>query len=435
MKRLLILLVLLMLLAAGAAAFVLFSSGTPPQIALAPTQGAVGPATEFQLTVSAPQNGLKRIVATVRQEQTSRPLVREVPAVKPGSYSTVFTLPADALQDGQVQVDVEAVDASYSNMAEGARATASFTFVLDKNPPILSVLSQQHNLNQGGSGLVMFTANEELQLAEVRVGDRAFPAYKLPDGRFAGLFAFPYYVEKADFSPTLHVVDIAGNTTSRGFPFFANARKFKRDTIRLPDSFLQRKMPEFSSQHPGITSPLDVFLKVNRETRHKNRQALLDIGSKSASIPLWSGSFLRLPNSATRAGFAEYRDYKHNGKTVDEQVHLGVDLASLKHAKVPAANNGVVVHANYLGIYGNCVIVDHGLGLMTLYAHLSSMEVAKGQQVERGQILGRTGTSGMAGGDHLHYGVLAAGLPVNPLEWWDQSWIENNISGKLRGEQ
>ncbi|MEZ4484468.1 MAG: M23 family metallopeptidase [Syntrophotaleaceae bacterium] len=134
----------------------------------------------------------------------------------------------------------------------------------------------------------------------------------------------------------------------------------------------------------------------------------------TASSPAWQGAFLRLPNAANRAGFNEQRSYLYGGNKVDQQTHLGIDLASLANSPVPAANSGKVVFADYLGIYGNCVIVDHGLGLQTLYAHLSTIDANVGDQVDKGSILGRTGATGMAGGDHLHYGVTIAGIPVNP---------------------
>ncbi len=85
-----------------------------------------------------------------------------------------------------------------------------------------------------------------------------------------------------------------------------------------------------------------------------------------------------------------------------------------------------------MGIYGQCIIIDHGLGLQTLYAHLSSMAVEVGDVVERGQIIGRTGATGLAGGDHLHYGIIVGGVPVNPIEWWDKNWVRNNITSKLQ---
>ena len=139
-----------------------------------------------------------------------------------------------------------------------------------------------------------------------------------------------------------------------------------------------------------------------------------------------------MPNSAPRGAFAQLRSYFYQGKEVDQQTHLGIDLASLAHAKVPAANRGKVVYADDLGIYGQCIVIDHGLGLQTLYGHLSRIGVKVGDEVQKGQIIGNTGDTGMAGGDHLHVGVVIAGEQVNPIEWWDLSWIKNNVTDKLK---
>ncbi|WP_239027828.1 M23 family metallopeptidase [Geomonas subterranea] len=98
---------------------------------------------------------------------------------------------------------------------------------------------------------------------------------------------------------------------------------------------------------------------------------------------------------------------------------------------MPAANRGRVVWADDLGIYGQCVIIDHGLGLQTLYGHLSRIAVKEGEEVRKGDIIGDTGDTGLAGGDHLHFGVMISGQEVNPIEWWDPTWIRNNVTGKL----
>ena len=152
-------------------------------------------------------------------------------------------------------------------------------------------------------------------------------------------------------------------------------------------------------------------------------------------MPLWEGTFLRLPNSAPRGSFAQLRSYFYHGKQVDQQTHLGIDLASLAHSPVPAANVGKVVYADDLGIYGQCIIIDHGLGLQTLYGHLSRIGAKVGDQVHKGQIIGTTGDTGLAGGDHLHFGVVISGEQVNPIEWWDPSWIRNNVTGKLQAAE
>jgi len=131
------------------------------------------------------------------------------------------------------------------------------------------------------------------------------------------------------------------------------------------------------------------------------------------------------------ARFGDKRDYYYKGKKIDEQVHMGVDLASLANSDVPAANNGRVIFADRLGIYGLTVVLDHGQGLASIYSHLSNIGVQIDQDVTKGEIIGSTGQTGLAGGDHLHFGVMVSGLFVNPIEWWDNHWIQDNIMKKL----
>ena len=147
---------------------------------------------------------------------------------------------------------------------------------------------------------------------------------------------------------------------------------------------------------------------------------------------LWSEVFLRQPDSAPLSSFADRRTYKHDGTVIDSQTHLGFDLASLRQSPVVAENNGKVVFAENLGIYGNVVILDHGLGLFSLYGHLSSIGVAVGQSVQRGDSLGRTGETGLAAGDHLHFSIMVDGIHVDPIEWWDPKWVADHVTEKLK---
>ena len=147
---------------------------------------------------------------------------------------------------------------------------------------------------------------------------------------------------------------------------------------------------------------------------------------------LWTDAFAPMGNAQVESRFADRRTYFHDDKEIDRQVHLGFDLASLQQAPVQASNAGIVVFADYLGIYGNCVIIDHGLGVQTLYAHLSTITTKAGETVTKGQEIGRTGSTGLAGGDHLHFTVLLQGTPVNPVEWWDGHWMEDRVFRKVR---
>ncbi len=102
----------------------------------------------------------------------------------------------------------------------------------------------------------------------------------------------------------------------------------------------------------------------------------------------------------------------------------------MRPSRRPTAES--VLYAAPLGIYGNCVILDHGLGVQSLYGHLSIIDVKEGDTVEKGQALGRTGTTGLAGGDHLHFTMLVDGVMVSPVEWWDPHWMEDRVFRKIR---
>lgn len=197
--------------------------------------------------------------------------------------------------------------------------------------------------------------------------------------------------------------------------------------IRLGEMFF----PAFTALVPTASTNLERYVKMNNEVRADNEKTLLEIGRRTAPNILWSGAFQRLPRSAVKANFGDNRTYMYNGQKIDHQTHMGLDLASVAHAPIPAANDGTVVFAEPLGIYGNLVVVDHGLGLQTLYSHLSEIMVQVGDVVKKGDTLGRTGTTGLAGGDHLHFGVMLAGIEVQPIDWFDKKWIKNTITDRL----
>ena len=176
---------------------------------------------------------------------------------------------------------------------------------------------------------------------------------------------------------------------------------------------------------------LENYLQINRDLRKRNAEELVALAPRTAGAFLWTEPFLPLRNAKVMSSFADQRTYVYQGKDVDAQTHLGFDLAAVARTPVPAANRGVVVLSRYFGIYGNTVVVDHGLGLATLYSHLSSIDVKEGETVERGQVLGRTGKTGLAGGDHLHFTTLVRGLPVDPREWWDGAWIRDRVAPKV----
>jgi hypothetical protein len=304
-------------------------------------------------------------------------------------------------------------------------------------PPRLELLSKQHYLRQGGSGVVVFKAGDSAVRSGVHTGVAEFDSYPLPDsaaGERACFFVVPW--EAGDVGDIrVFAEDDAGNRHEQPFVDLFKPSPPRSDTIELTDPFLARVVPEIASQTPGFDasgSLLDQYLRINGEQRRASLARIVELSRHSAGTMLWHGAFLQMPNTQRRAGFAEKRSYVYQGRVVDHQTHLGLDLASTARAPVPAANSGKVVFAGWLSIYGNAVVVDHGLGVMSLYGHLSSIQVSEGQTVEKSQTIAASGSTGLAGGDHLHLEIFVGGFSASPIEWLDEHWIRDNIGTKVK---
>jgi len=326
-------------------------------------------------------------------------------------------------------------DYSWRDWWNGNKTYAEKPVVIDTRAPGIEVFTSAHNINQGGAGLVVYRTSETCSQSGVQVGNKFFPGhagYFKDPNLYLAFFALGYE-QGRDTAIHLTAADLAGNPGKSGFNYYIRRKKFRKDRINISDGFLKKKLPDFDSELPWDSkmSAVDRFLLVNRGLRQANYQKIVEVCRNTANKLHWRGVFLRLPNSANRARYADHRTYFYKKKEIDRQVHMGIDLASLANSPVPAANSGVVVFAEPLGIYGGTVIIDHGFGLFSMYSHLSFTAVKAGDQVSRGGILGRTGSTGMAGGDHLHFSMLINGTFVNPVEWWDKKWIENNVQSKI----
>jgi hypothetical protein len=339
--------------------------------------------------------------------------------------------------DGSAVLKVMVRDLSWHRWWHGRLTQIEQAVTIDTKAPGIEVLSRVLNINQGGAGVVVYRLSEPCQKTGVQVGDHFFPGHSgaFKDASIYLAMVAVDYTQGSDTQMDVQAMDLAGNSARAGFYHHILKKNFRHDTIEISDGFLNATMPQFNVNPPAnaTNALLDKFLMVNGAMRKANADTIFQVTSHSEAKMFWKGPFLRLPGSATRAGFADHRDYRYRGRVIDHQVHLGIDLASLAHSPVPAANAGKVAFTGDLGIYGNAVIIDHGFGLFSLYGHMSVIDVTRGQMVARGDIIGKTGQTGMAGGDHLHFSMIVDNVFVNPIEWWDDTWIKNNITAKLEG--
>ena len=411
-------------LAAGIWTWIVKFESQKPEIRLADDAAFLGRELSFRATDR--KSGLAGIrVEAVQAGRTVEIFAEKLPEPLPSVVKTLSLRPLPAgLADGEILLRISAEDRSWNG---GNTQILEKKMIIDTRPPRMSLLGGPYAISLGGAGAAAWSVEEDVALVGIQVGDRFFRGF--PDGekRYLVYYALPYDASRG--VPIFGVAeDAAGNRANVVFRPSIKTAAFKKDPVVLSDRFLSGVAAYFKNLDSGLQgTDLDVFLTVNRAQRDLDYERLDLLCRDTAARPLWSGPFLRLPKSKSMASFGESRTYLYNGKIVDSQAHLGVDLASTVQCPVPAANSGRVVLAGPLGIHGQTIVLDHGLGLFSMYCHLSRIDVAVPKDVARGEILGLSGSTGLAGGDHLHFAVLVQGVFVNPVEWWDAHWIRDNI--------
>ncbi|RUM89011.1 MAG: hypothetical protein DSZ24_02275 [Thermodesulfatator sp.] len=440
LKTLVWLLILGGLIAGGFLTFYRFES-QPPEVKISGLSPVLGRDFALQIKIKDTRSGLRWVKVFLQQERQVAILKEEAfpvsflkgSGVKEKLYRLRVKPVEKGFAEGPVSLVVEACDGSWQHAFRGNLTRKTYQARLDLTPPAVTLLSARVYIARGGSALVLYRVGEPVAQTGVYLNDHFFRGYAVKGHTYAALVGLPV-TEKGLTRFTVMAQDQAGNRLEIPVNFYYQRRKYPVYRLRLSEAFLARKMPEFLSRYPEAQkgSLLKTFLWVNEVLRRQNNQEIREITSRLSKEPFrLQGAMKALPHAAKKSDFGEYRKYYYRGRKVSEAWHLGLDLASVAGAEVPAAAPGKVVFAGYLGIYGNTVILDHGLGLYTLYAHLAGLEVPVGREVKAGEIIGHTDTTGLAGGDHLHFSVLVQGVFVQPLEWLDPQWVRYRILGPL----
>ena len=320
----------------------------------------------------------------------------------------------------ELEITVNAVDTS----PVANKTSSSIKLTYDNQAPDLRTLTGSLSLKQGGSGVVLYEIGEVPRKTGVMLDDLLFRAFEFEENQYLSFYAHPYNVEADEFRPRVFAVDAAGNARKIRPGSRTASYEYRSEVIELTDAFLENVKDKMMASSPR--TPLDVFLEINNQVRQENYEKIARICQATEPKKLWQGAFLR-NQGATKAGFADDRTYRYNSEVVSRQVHLGIDIAGVNHNEILAANHGKVIFVGEIGIYGNVVILDHGYGLHSLYGHLYQAEVRQGDYVRKGDLIAVSGDSGLVFGDHLHFEIRVNGVPVNPIEWFDEVWVKNNI--------
>ncbi len=433
--------VAILLIGVGAGAYYLVPrfEWHKPQIKITPDVDAIGLAP-LQVEVTEQGSGLKSFSVILNAGGTDYPLTNErydQPTMQK-KFTVALSAKLSGLKEGPAVLRISAKDRSLWNFFRGNESVIQKNVTIDITPPTLELIADDRYVNFGGVGLIVYKPSADTVTSGIKIGNYFFPGYKAqikeqPDSYLA-FFAHPYNIGP-DERATLVATDKAGNTREMKLVYELKNVKYKKSTIAISDDYIQNKVtPLLNDVAARQGSPKEIFIKVNKGLRKENEDKIKAITEKSTPKMLWSSAFTQLSNSKVEANFADARTYIYKDETIDTAYHLGYDLSVTKHYPAEAANSGAVAFTGDLGIYGNTVIIDHGLGLFTLYSHLSSIDVKVGEAIKQRQIIAKTGETGLAAGDHLHFGVYLHGLAILPVEWWDEKWIRDNVEPKLLGK-
>ena len=440
-QKFLFLLLTILLVGGGAAGYILFEREAP-QVTITKQIKFLGGPVEIPFQASDQKSGIQSITISLEQNNAQYQLFNKrftrlswLSPAGPASVKETILLDAKhaGAKDGKADLVIAVRDFSLNGLLKGNVTEARFSVTIDTKPPRVSVLHTQHTIKPGSSGIITYSVSEPAVKHGVMIDDTFFPGYPLngSDKKYIAFIALPW---NATEPQRVEVVafDQADNQGKAQVAIRFKKNREKKDRINVSQGFLNKKIPEFQEHYPELQGSLvEKYLYVNNTIRTRNAQQIAEICRTTSPDQLWHDRFLRMPG-AGRAGYADQRTYYYQGSPIDHQTHLGMDIASTARVAIKAANSGKVIYADYLGIYGNTVILDHGQGLSSLYSHLSRIDTTLGSMVQKNEVIGHSGATGMAGGDHLHYSMLVNGIFVTPVEWWDQHWINITIKNNMQ---
>ncbi len=465
LRRLILWIMLVVVIAGAAAAWLQRGESSPPLITPPPLffdamSLGITP-RELQFDASDFESGLRSLAVTLEQGESITTLLDENFAGdiyrggKEGTDGHAFALSINAkelgLKEGEAALVVTARDWSWNHFFKGNETVFTLPIIVDLKAPRLSIENGLTYIRKGGSAAAVYTVYEPTARDGVLVGSTFYRGFPLREEvqsavpqtnqptkdtkssvkRRIAIFAIP--AEGPDAPPISVVVeDRAGNSASNSWQIQILPMEQKAERIELNEKFLQNAVPNLAQTlQLDASDPVATFQKINTEVRAANEAKIREVIGKSVEFQHWRGPFRQMLNSAVKSNFAERRTYFIGEQEISQATHYGYDLASTANAYVTAANSGVIIYADDLGIYGQCVIIDHGIGVYSLYGHLSQIDAKVGEKVDSGVTIGRTGATGLAGGDHLHFAILVGQTYVDPKEWWDPKWVEEHVTNLI----
>jgi murein DD-endopeptidase MepM/ murein hydrolase activator NlpD len=347
----------------------------PPAVSLAALPSVV----RGTVTIGAQIAPGARIVSAQvddRPLSTGLPLLVDTASLPDGAHRLLVSVEDTSLRRNRSQADVEILS--------------------DNTPPHLTLASDPPSVSQGDTWLLRVQTDEPATV-QVTLDGRPL-GLQAADGFGWSVVGIGAEDEPRARSLTVRGVDQAGNETTEQLTVPVTSSQFTQASVQVSAALLPLLAPQVRSDEDAHLAPTYAVVTPER---------------------LWSGPFAMPTQGEVITLYGEVRSYNHNPF---EGHHAGIDIAAPMSQPVRAPARARVALIDKVRLRGNVVILDHGLGVFTTYAHLSAVNVQVGQMLDAGQPFANVGTTGLSEGPHLHWEVWVRGVNVDPLDWVKRSY-------------
>ena len=307
----------------------------------------------------------------------------------------------------------------------------SATLIPDFENPSIKILAMSPAIKKGGSGVVIFEARDA-NMKTVTIKDNSKKVFYAQPFQADGYYIcfIGWHMKQPAYTASIYAEDVAGNLSMLPVGFKTVDFKYPVGKVDLDKTYEKDKTKELGLSETNLQG-VDKYKVIQQELAAQSKvniSQLTSLHPKGIIEGFTLKAFKPLLKWRVTSASGKIREYFFEGVKQKESVHMGVDLASEPKDSVYTSNEGVVIFSGYNGGYGNTAVIDHGLGIYTIYSHCTEILVKVGQTVHPGDKIAITGKTGVASGDHLHFGVLVQGVYVNSEEWLNPYWIQTNVT-------
>ncbi len=264
----------------------------------------------------------------------------------------------------------------------------------------LRVIWNPSKVKPGSAVVLKVEAPVELRKAEAVAGDERFPLVQTGTWSYSALIGIDMKYKYAIYPVKVELFPMKGKAPYRiKADLKVPGREYGSQSLLLPQGMVDLSQERVARVRNDIGTVREVL-------RHRSE------------VRYWRGPFIMPLTGRQTGGYGVSRILNKK----ERSPHKGMDIASPEGTSIKAANGAVVSLAKELLLSGNTVVLDHGWGVSTIYAHMRSVAVKEGQIVRRGQIIGEVGSTGRASGPHLHFGAEIRGASIDPASLIEARW-------------